>query len=133
MSDEVETPVRAPAPSVWLDAEEAIRQLRGGAEGYVEMCRIFLQEAQHWEAQLREAQLRGLPAPDREGFIAVLHEVTNALPIVGAKVAGQSLRQMEYALREDDRLPVEPTLQAVLDTIVGVSEALKLQISQLRA
>ena len=124
---EPDSPASEGLPAEWVNAQEAIGQLRGDLQSYVEICGIFLQEAGHWQAQLP-----GLAAQDRAGFVATLHEVTNALPIVGARAAAQSLRRMEFTLRDDDRAPVGPTLQAALGIIAAVSEALRLQINQRR-
>lgn len=120
-----DTPTHARPGFWWVDVQEAIGQLRGDVQGFREICGIFLQESSRWQAQLPE-----LAAKDRPGFVAVLHEVTNALPIVGARAAAQSLRRMEFALRDDDRLPAEPALRAALDIIAAVHDALRQQITQ---
>ena len=58
-----------------VDTAEAIRQLGGDAQAYVEVCQVFLQESLAWEADLpllaaqawlaagREARARGRPEP----------------------------------------------------------------------
>lgn len=106
-----------------VDRAEAIRQLGGDAQAYVEVCQVFLHESLAWEADLPL-----LAAQDRAGFVAMLHELTNALPIVGADVLARSLRKMEFELRDKPGLAAEPALHAALQGLVAVTEALRAQI-----
>ena len=105
-----------------LDAEGAIRHLGGDLQAYVEICQIFLGVA--WETQLPL-----LAAQDRAGFVAMLHELTNALPIVGAGVLARSLRKMEFELRDKPGVAAEPALHAALQGLVAVTEALRTEIA----
>lgn len=110
-----------------VDVEEAIRHLGGDAQGYTDVCQIFLAEGLVWAARLPM-----LAAQDRAGFVAMLHELTNALPIVGAGVLARSLRQMEFELRDHPDQAAEPVLQAALQGLMAVSEALRAQIDTSR-
>ena len=105
-----------------VDIEAAIRQLGGDAQDYADVCQVFITEALAWEAQLPL-----LAAQDREGFVAMLHELTNALPIVGAGGLARSLRQMEFELRDHSVQAAEPVLHVALRGLRAVSEALRAQ------
>ena len=107
-----------------LDAEGAIRHLGGDLQAYVEICQIFLDEGVAWETQLPL-----LAAQDRAGFVAMLHELTNALPIVGAGVLARSLRKMEFELRDKPGVAAEPALHAALQGLVVVTEALRAEVA----
>ena len=105
-----------------VDVEAAIRQLGGNARDYADVCQVFLTEALAWEAQLPM-----LAAQDRDGFVAMLHELTNALPIVGARGLARSLRHMEFELRDHPGQAAEPVLHAALQGLRAVREALRAQ------
>jgi len=105
-----------------VDVEAAIRQLGGDAQDYADVCQVFLTEALAWEAQLPM-----LAAQDRDGFVAMLHELTNALPIVGARGLARSLRHMEFELRDHPGQAAEPVLHAALQGLRAVREALRAQ------
>lgn len=107
-----------------VDTTEAIRQLGGDAQAYGEVCQVFLQESLAWEADLPL-----LAAQDRQRFVAMLHELTNALPIVGAGVLACSLRKMEFELRDKPGVAAEPALHAALQGLVVVTEALRAEIA----
>ena len=107
-----------------LDAEGAIRHLGGDLQAYFEVCHVFLDEGVAWETQLPL-----LAAQDRAGFVAMLHELTNALPIVGAGVLSHSLRKMEFELRDKPGVAAEPALHAALQGLVAVTEALRAEIA----
>jgi HPt (histidine-containing phosphotransfer) domain-containing protein len=107
-----------------VDTAEAIRQLGGDAQAYVEVCQVFLQESLAWEADLPL-----LAAQDRLRFVAMLHELTNALPVVGAGVLARSLRKMEFELRDKPGVAAEPALQAAMQGLVAVTEALRAEIA----
>lgn len=113
-----------PSGTEVVDADGAVLQLRGDVEGYVEICRIFLEEARTWQTRLPVLAER-----DRAGFVAMLHELTNALPIVGAGALARSLRQMEFELREDAGQLAETALQAALQGMDDVCAALEVQIA----
>ena len=105
-----------------VDIEAAIRQLGGDAQDYADVCQVFLAEGLVWEARLPL-----LAAHDREGFVAMLHELTNALPIVGAGGLARSLRHMEFELRDHPAQAAEPVLHAALQGLRDVSGALRAQ------
>lgn len=107
-----------------VDTTEAIRQLGGDAQAFVEVCQVFLQESLAWEADLPL-----LAAQDRQRFVATLHELTNALPIVGAGVLARSLRKMEFELRDKPGVAAEPALHAAMQGLVAVTEALRAEIA----
>ena len=105
-----------------VDVQEAIRQLGGGAQDYADVCQVFLAEGQAWEARLPF-----LAAQDRDGFVAMLHELTNALPIVGAGSLARSLRHMEFELRDYPDQAAETVLHAALQGLRAVIEAVRAQ------
>ena len=105
-----------------VDVQEAIRQLGGDAQDYADVCQVFRTEALAWEAHLPL-----LAAQDRDGVVATLHELTNALPIVGAGSLARSLRHMEFELRDHPDQAAEPVLHAALQALWAVSEALRAQ------
>ena len=114
--------VQGASAGLVVDVEAAIRQLGGDAQDYADVCQVFITEALAWEAQLPM-----LAVQDREGFIAMLHELTNALPIVGAGGLARSLRHMEFELRDHPAQAADPVLHAALQGLTVVSQALRVQ------
>lgn len=117
----------AALPSPWVDADAALRQLSGDESAYVEICEIFLHESIQWSARLPRLALQ-----DREGFVSLLHEVTNAMPIVGAQVVGKVLRDRERLLRDESSASVEPVLADVMRGLQQVCAELREQIARRR-
>lgn len=112
----------------WVDSEAALGQLSGDESTYVEICEIFLHESIQWSARLPR-----LAQQDREGFVSLLHEVTNAMPIIGASVVGNVLRTMERRLRDDGTAAIEPVLAAVMRGLQQVCAELREQIARRRS
>ena len=107
-----------------VDVEEAIRQLGGDPQDYVDVCQVFLTEGLAWETRLPL-----LAAQDRDGFVAMLHELTNALPIVGAGSLARSLRRMEFELRDHPEQAADPVLHTALQGLLAVTQSLRAQIA----